>query len=65
MRDTEFYEALLGLSDPWKVSKVWFQVELPRMPRESKHIRSQRRACMAPSQYVPIWDLHSLSTAPG
>ena len=22
MRDTEFYEALLGLSDPWKVSKV-------------------------------------------
>ena len=22
MRDTEFYEALLGLSDPWKVTKV-------------------------------------------
>ena len=43
MRDTELYERVLGLSEPWLVGEVVLQVEVKRVDAWVEHPPGERR----------------------
>jgi len=45
VRDTDLYKHLLGLSDPWKVTRVELDVEDGRVDVWAEHGRGERFAC--------------------
>ena len=56
MRDTEFYEALLGLSDPWKVTKVELNSEAGRVDIWIEDCSGFKWSCPECQEKVSIYD---------
>ena len=56
MRDTELYKHLLGLLDPWEVSRVELSVDGGRVDVWAGHPRRTRFTCPACERELPVYD---------
>jgi transposase len=56
MRDTELYRHLLGLVDPWEVSRVELSVEGEKVDVWVEHARGVRFACPECGTELPVYD---------